>query len=322
MAVMFDIYREKAQYVLGALFQNIVRNQGHVIRFGIVIIKQAFAQAAARCNDTFAVRLCQQAVDNGSACENDVGAFFRKAGEVPAFFQRSALQLFEQRSETLGAVDVIMDPAGGIIPASLDHLGNGTGRAADADQRQVGILQPGVLLHPGGDKKVDIAVCRRRHGVADMEDIRCIYRAQRDGNGFDQFAVPEEDQLCGAATKVKNDAVFHGQGIDYAQITELRFHAAGDDVQPDPGLFKHFFGQLAAVPGIADRGGGYGDDFVRLILPAHVGKRLHDLQRAVERFFGKQSVAFRLLRKPQHLLLIEDHIVGAAFVNVADDKAG
>ena len=322
MPVVFDIYGEKTQNVLGTLFQNVLGNQGHVVGFGIIIVEQAFPQAAARGNDALAFCLRQQAVDDRCAGEDDVSAFFRQTGNVHAFFQRGALQLFKQRAEALGAEDVIVDPAGWIIPAPLDHLGNGTGRAAHTDQGQAGVFQPGILFHTGGDKEVDVAVGRWRHRIADMENIRCVYGPQRDGNGLHQFPVPEQDQFCGAAAQVKDDTVFHGQGVDHAQITELRFHVAGNNMKPDSGLFKYFTGQLAAVFGIADGGRGYGDDLVCLILPAHVSKRLHDLQRAVEGFFGKQPFAFCFLGKPQHFFLIEDHVVGAAFINMTDDKTG
>ena len=134
-----------------------------------------------------------------------------------------------------------MDPAGGIIPASLDHLGYGTGCAADADQRQTGVLQPRVLFHTCCDKEIDIGIHRGQHHIADMEYICSVYGPQGDGNGLHQFPVPEQDQLCGTATQVKDNAVLHGQGIDDAQIAELRFYIPGNDMQPDSGLGKDFF---------------------------------------------------------------------------------
>ena len=162
---MINIHGEKAQHVLRAFFQNIISDEGHLVGFGIVIVKQAFPQTAAGCNDTFAVCLSQQAVDNGDTAQDNVGAFLRQARDGFAFFQRSAAQLLEQCAEALGTENVIMDPAGGIVPASLDHLGNGTGGAADTDQRQIGIFQPGILFHAGRNKVIDVAVRCRRHGL-------------------------------------------------------------------------------------------------------------------------------------------------------------
>ena len=51
-------------------------------------------------------------------------------------------------------------------------------------------------------------------------------------------------------------------------------------------------------------------------------KGLHDLQRAVESFLGKKSVSVCFLRKAQRFLLVEDHVVRAALIYVADDKTG
>ncbi len=90
-------------------------------------------------------------------------------------------------------------------------------------------------------------------------------------------------------------------------------------MQLNAGFFSDAGYKVAAVGRIADSGSGHGDGFVGLVNFAHVGKAFHGFYSTAKGFFGEHIFFVYLLAKTQRLLLIIYHIVGAVFVNVADD---
>ena len=79
MARMVGIAFEQAQGVLAAALQNILGDNGHIIRFRIIIVKKALAQATAARDKLFGTCSLQQAANNAAACQNNITALRAKA---------------------------------------------------------------------------------------------------------------------------------------------------------------------------------------------------------------------------------------------------
>ena len=235
--------------------------------------------------------------------------------------QAEAAQPLEQGAHGRGRDDEVMDFAGRVVVLLLDDAGDRTGRAADADEGQLRVLQPAVAVDFGGQQVIDIAPDTVGHGAAEVEHGRRVDGAHGDRHGINQLAVPEQDEFRRAAAQVEQNAFLHVQGVDGAQKAQVGFGRAGQDMQVDARLFRDLLDQLRAVRRIADGRRGDGDDLVGLVLPAHEGEGLHGRQGQCEGRVVQPAFLCQALRKAQRLLLVEDHVIRAVAVDLADDQA-
>lgn len=224
------------------------------VLLAVVLEEDAVAQAAARDDDVLAARELHERVDDDAARHDEVGALRREP--LHALAARE-VRLDDARVRLLEAAarnDVVVDARELVVRLGLVHLGEVSDRAADTDDGQVEPLGPRDHLFVLLAHEVTAALDgRARHLVGEVEGIRHRHGADRHGDRLDDLAVAHERDLDGCTAEVELQVVALVDGIDDAEVAEVRLALARDDLDVDARLLLDARDECLAIRSIARR---------------------------------------------------------------------
>jgi len=208
-----------------------------------------------------------------------------------------------------------------VIRRPLVHLGEITGCAADADDGQVDVLDPGDGGHFFADE-----FHQAGNGVGVRVALGAEFFSQRDGADGDRqrmngFAIADQGHFDAGTAQVKDEEIFHGNGVDDAEITQVRFAFAADDFHRDARFRIDALQEGFAVAGIADGccrdSPAFMDvhDFHDVFIDVQAG------QGPLHPFFADDPGLAQAVAQADGFLFLVEQGIGLVVGNLHDDKA-